>query len=127
MATAHTYLENMSSQGFWFFLGLWLFHPGFMVMHFHMLTCLRGQPGGLSTDLPGRIQAWYRHPTAHRINEGWPVSVTESTHASLKLIKTLVDGCYLLHGPRVHVCVLNVLYYMHTCFEVSSFWRLWAS
>jgi len=67
-----------------------------MVQHFANLplSCLRGQPQGLITDLPGQFL-----PTARHIIEGWPVTITGSTHAPLKLIKTQADGCYLQHGP----------------------------
>lgn len=56
------------------------------------------------------IRPCFDHPTAHRIDEGWPVSITGSTHAPLKLIKTQLDGRYLLHGPCVCMCVLRVLF-----------------
>lgn len=72
----------------------------------------KGSTRGLDHWPSRSLQPWFDHPAAHRINEGWPVSITGSTHASLKLIKTQVDGRYLLHGPCVCVCmcVLRVLF-----------------
>lgn len=76
-------------------------------------SCLRGQPEGLITDLPGLHSDISTISTAHRIDEGWPVSISGSTHASRKLIKTQLMGviyCMAL------VCVLCVLF---TCACVS--------